>query len=467
LLTFKQRSATLYFLAVANGLAYATNTPDPSFDAVVSKGTFENPSANVRPKFRYWIPDASVDISVVAKDVKSARNVGAGGLELLGYYMYGGPPSNGAGRGTFAPVDWAEFGFGTPAWHAVFKAFVQAHKDNDLIMDFAMGPNQGTGVPAPIDGEGLMWDLSAFNVTVPIGGSFDGVLPGWGLGELQAAVSGTIVAIENITSNDPSGGLPGDRALNRTQYVLSAESLTDVTGNVNSSGHLSLDFSSASPSATAQNHIIFAVYVYKSHYRAQQGPLEMKGPQTAPQSYINNGSWAVDHFSALGAQVMTKFWEGHILNNGTKEILQEVGNYGWEDSVEIEANVYWTKNLSAIFEEQHHYSINKWLPILFHRNGKYKQSNPGVWWVTDEPSGGNTHIADYRTTLATQYRIYESEVKKWVNEYLDLQFSAQLSYNLPMDMVRNSYFTVIRLLTFITACEHPDSRRTRNRVPRL
>jgi hypothetical protein len=137
LLTFKQRSATLYFLAVANGLAYATNTPDPSFDAVVSKGTFENPSANVRPKFRYWIPDASVDISVVAKDVKSARNVGAGGLELLGYYMYGGPPSNGAGRGTFAPVDWAEFGFGTPAWHAVFKAFVQAHKDNDLIMDFS------------------------------------------------------------------------------------------------------------------------------------------------------------------------------------------------------------------------------------------------------------------------------------------------------------------------------------------
>lgn len=434
-MTSFQQLAHSLLTAFIVGLALAKIPPNPHFNAVVEKGTFEDPSASVRPKFRYWIPDASVNVTVVAADVKSAHDVGAGGLELLGYFMYGGPPSNGAGRGTFAPVDWAEYGFGTPAWHTVFKAFVQAHKDNDLVMDFAMGPNQGTGVPAPIDTEGLMWDISAFNITVPIRGSFDGVLPGWGLGELQAAVSGTVIGVENVTSNDPSGGLPGDRALNRTQYTLSAESLTDITNQIDSSGRLHLDFASANVSTTAQNHIIFAVYLYKSHFRAQQGPLEVKGPQTAPRSYINNGSWAVDHFSSLGARVMTKFWEEHILNNGTKELLQEVGNYGWEDSVEIEANVYWTKNLPSIFEEQHHYSINKWLPLLFHRNGKYKQSNPGVWWVTDEPSGGLTHIADYRATLATQYQIYESEVKKWVNDYLNLQFSAQLSYNLPMDMV--------------------------------
>ncbi|KAF1950375.1 hypothetical protein CC80DRAFT_539633 [Byssothecium circinans] len=413
------------------------NNPDPSFDAVIDKGTFENPSKHVRPKFRYWIPDASVDTEVVARDVKSAADVGCGGLELLGYYLYGGPPSNGAGRGSCAPVDWAKYGFGTPAWHTMFQAFAQAHRDNDLIMDFAMGPNQGTGVPAPFEEEeGLMWDISAYNITVPIGGSFDGVLPGWGLGALQAAVTGTVLGSANITSKDPSGGLPGDLPLNRTQYTLSASSLTDVTDQVDASGHLRVDFSSTN-STNGQNHIVFAVYLYKSAYRAQQGPLEMKGPQSQPESYINNGSWAVDHFSAIGARVMTKFWEEHILTNGTKELLQEVGNYGWEDSVEIQANVYWTKNLSSIFQEQHNYSIKKWLPILFHRNGKYKQSNPRVWYVTDEPDGGNVHIADYRTTLATQYQAYESELKKWTNEYLGLQFSAQLSYNLPMDMLAN------------------------------
>lgn len=83
-------------------------------------GTFQNPSVHVRPKFRYWIPDASVDPTVVASDVRAAGNVGAGGLELLGYYLYGGPPSNGAGRGDSAPVDWAEYGFGTQVWCKVF-----------------------------------------------------------------------------------------------------------------------------------------------------------------------------------------------------------------------------------------------------------------------------------------------------------------------------------------------------------
>ena len=90
--------------------------PDPSIDAVVESGTFQDPAARVRPKFRYWIPDASVDPEVVINDVHGAGVVGAGGLELLAYYLYGGPPSNGAGRGTYAPVDWAKYGFGTPAW---------------------------------------------------------------------------------------------------------------------------------------------------------------------------------------------------------------------------------------------------------------------------------------------------------------------------------------------------------------
>jgi hypothetical protein len=283
----------------------------------------------------------------------------------------------------------------------VFKAFAQAHKDNGLIMDFAIGPNQGTGVPAPIDTEGLAWDLSAYNVTVSIGGTFDGVLPGWGTGTLQAAVAGTVVGSATLTTKDPSGGLAGDVPLARTQYTLSASSLTDVSAQVDTSGHLRYNFAAANiTNGTAQSHVIFGIYLQHSRYRAQQGPLEIKGPQTKPESWINNGSWAVDHFSALGARVITQFWEDHILNNGTRELMQEIGNFGWEDSVEIEANVYWTKNLSAVFEEQNKYSVKKWLPILFHRNGKYKNSNPSVWWVTDEPDQGNAHIADYRATVS-------------------------------------------------------------------
>ena len=401
-MTLAQLRFPLIFLgALASTVAFAL--PDPSFDAHVVKGTFQDPSVHVRPKFRYWIPDASVDVNVVARDVKAAKDVGCGGLELLGYYLYGGPPSNGAGRGTYAPVDWAIYGFGGDAWHTVFKAFAQAHKDEGLIMDFAMGPNQGTGVPAPIEADGLSWDLSAFNVSVPLGGTFEGVLPGWGTGSLQAAIVGTVLGSQNLTASDPSGGLPGDLPLNRTQYILSASSLADVTDQVDDSGVLHFDFSNTtSKNATEDKHVVFAIYLLQSLFRAQQGPLEMGGPQTTPASWLQNGSWAVDHFSAAGARVMTQFWEDHILNNGTKELLREVGSYGWEDSVEIEANVRWTKNLGSIFYEQNKYSINKWLPTLFHRNGLYKNSNSGFWWVTDEEDAGYGHIADYRATVSTR-----------------------------------------------------------------
>ncbi|KIW43060.1 uncharacterized protein PV06_04207 [Exophiala oligosperma] len=433
------------FLCVFPVTALPNNHTDPSTNAVVDKGTFGNPSVNVRPKFRYWTPDASVDLDTVADDVQAAGDIGAAGLELLGYYLYGGPPSNGAGRGDSAPVDWATYGFGTPAWHSLVQAFAQAHKDNDLIMDFAIGPNQGTGVPAPEGSDGLAWDLVAFNVSTPApGGSFNGTLPGWGTGTLQAAITGLAIKTEYLTNTlEPS--LPGDLPMNRTQITLSEESLRDITNMVDEDGHVSVTFDAADANTTVGgggggggvNNTIFAIYLIHSDYRAQDGPDDLGGPQTPAKSFVQNGSWAADHFSSQGAQTITKFWEEYVLINGTRELLMQVGNYGWEDSVEIEANVFWTRSFSVQFEKDHGYSINKWLPTLFHRNGHAKESNPPVWWVTDAPDAGESRTADYRETLAKQYHAYLTGLNEWAEEYLDIQFSAQVSYNMPMDMLAN------------------------------
>lgn len=115
-----------------------------------SYGTFAQPAARVRPRFRYWLPDASVPPQTVKADIESAGALGAGGVELLPFYNYGG--------GT-PVVDWVKYGFGTEAFNEVFKGALEAHRDSDLVMDFAMGPNQGQGVPAEIDNPGLQWDL--------------------------------------------------------------------------------------------------------------------------------------------------------------------------------------------------------------------------------------------------------------------------------------------------------------------
>ncbi|KAK6216503.1 hypothetical protein LQW54_003509 [Pestalotiopsis sp. IQ-011] len=370
----------------------------------------------------YWIPDASVEADVLSQDVRWAKDAGMGGLELLGYYLYGGPPENEAGRGTYAPVDWAEYGFGGQKWYETFRAFVDAIKDNDLVMDFAIGPNQGTGVPAPEDDEGLMWDISIYNQSVR-----------W---EARLEINTTTVTATDKLQPDPEG-LPGDYYLNRTQVTLSNSSLQDVTEKVDDRGQIRLAFPSTE---TGYGYNIFAVYVGLSGYRAQQGPEGLEGPQTAPESWLQNGFLAVDHFSAQGAKLVTDFWEQHILQNGTRELLQEIGSYAWEDSIEIASTVYWTRNLSTNFMQDHGYDISKWLPILFHRNGKSSNPNPSIWWVTDEPDGGNNHIADYRSTLAGLYREYLTSLNDWARDYLGLGFSAHISYNLPMDMLANIPF---------------------------
>jgi hypothetical protein len=72
-------------------------------------------------------------------------------VEYLPFFGYGGNVPPGA--------DWVTYGFGTSAFKDLFKAALQAHQDHGLSLDFALGPNQGQGVPAFPDNEGLMWDL--------------------------------------------------------------------------------------------------------------------------------------------------------------------------------------------------------------------------------------------------------------------------------------------------------------------
>lgn len=127
---------------------------DDQTSARINRGSFEDPAARLRPRFRYWLPDASVDAETVQDNIKSAGAIGAGGVEFLPFYNYGGQLSS-APEGS----DWSKYGFGTPAFRKLFVAALQAHKEAGLAMDFALGPNQGQGVPADPTDEGLQWDL--------------------------------------------------------------------------------------------------------------------------------------------------------------------------------------------------------------------------------------------------------------------------------------------------------------------
>lgn len=71
-------------------------------------------------------------------------DVGAGGFEFLPYYQIG-----------YQATDWSEYGYGTEAFRPLFRAAMEAADERHALMDFAIGANQGQGVPAPPETPGL------------------------------------------------------------------------------------------------------------------------------------------------------------------------------------------------------------------------------------------------------------------------------------------------------------------------
>lgn len=155
-------------------------------------------------------------------------------------------------------------------------------------------------------------------MSVPKSGHFDGVVPGWGSGKLVALISAEVLSSKNISL--PGGGttLFGAAQSSYLQLTLRNGSLTEWTKNVSSSGHVSLQL----PTKQSSGHRLFAFYEFLSHEKN----LDYTNGQS--KTIFDNGSYAVDHFSARGAQTTTKFWEKHILTDEVEELLKKVGNYG-------------------------------------------------------------------------------------------------------------------------------------------
>ena len=115
------KSSALIVAALLTLQVFAVGTND-QVNQHINYGSFQNPSNYVRPRFRYWVPDASANLSQIEEDIKMAGAVGAGGVELLGYYSYG----DASYIISTIPTDWTVYGWGTPAWSKMFLVLESA-----------------------------------------------------------------------------------------------------------------------------------------------------------------------------------------------------------------------------------------------------------------------------------------------------------------------------------------------------
>ncbi|KAI9170771.1 hypothetical protein HJFPF1_00242 [Paramyrothecium foliicola] len=379
---------------------------------------FESPSPKYRPKFRYWLPDANIDHEILENDILEIGNIGGGGLEFVPFYNYG--------FGTPDITNWDVYAFGKPAYKTVLLKALKTCEANDLVMDYALGASQGQGVPIEPLTPGLAVQLVYGKTTVQGGAKFQGHLPEpilkWreSLGFMQpqeqfgnSRLIGVSAAGIKATYHSDDGDI--HIALDETSLVDLSEAVVDE------------QLTWHAPSDHEQ-YVLFAHYERFTNQRSCVG---------IPADVVANGSWVTDHFDAAGAKLVTTFWEQNLLDAEIRELLQRVGQHSWEDSMEIQASLYWTPALIDRFTANRGYNPTKYLPLLFHQSNSFHGSeapyNTTYYLDGDENPSQNKYLQDYRITLSEGYVEYLRALDAW-SQSLGTSHSCQVAYNLPVNL---------------------------------
>jgi hypothetical protein len=130
---------------------------------------FNSPTGLARPTFRYWIPDADVNETVLSFDLQQMKSSGWGGVEVIALENYGIE---------LAVVDPAVYGYGGKDWYDKFNYILHTADELGLLVDFALGPTQGASIPIlDPDSPGMNTELAYGQVNLTSSQTFSGALP--------------------------------------------------------------------------------------------------------------------------------------------------------------------------------------------------------------------------------------------------------------------------------------------------
>lgn len=303
------------------GLIVLLKLPSTAGQAQIEPGnqyplpSFTNPPTSSRPKFRYWFPDASVPASAIEADIAAVAQASAGGIQFLGFYNQGFPPIS---------TDWSVYGFGGPAFKELLRTALRSSTEHGLQFDFAIGPNTAAGVPAVPRTDGLAMEL-VYGTKLVASSNKTGSLPqpvlefnhqplngwvhepeNWGASEVIAVIAAEVVSRARKGSGE--------------QVVLNETSVINLW---NSTKDGTVDWEAPASSAGNQRGSLgWVVMAFYQRYSNDRSCVSVSNATT----WIGNGTWTVDHFSAAGAKKATEFWDQHLLGDEeVNSLLKQVG----------------------------------------------------------------------------------------------------------------------------------------------
>ncbi|MFE6520597.1 glycosyl hydrolase [Streptomyces sp. NPDC057794] len=318
-------SATALTAAGATASAAALSGPQN-----LSGDWFATTPRSVRPRFRWWWPDGLVDPVEIAREIDQIADAGFGGAEIAAVHHSIKDKS---------VLDTAHHGWGSAPWRDGVEAALRQAARRGLTVDLTLGPSWPAAVPGVTpDDEAAAQELAHGRASVAAGTTYRGPVPE----PVHAAAPGvtrrTLLAVQ-AARVEPANAT-------RKETGLDPASVRDLTSTVRD-GALTW-------TAPADGD-----WVLVSYWQRGSGQQPESGPHSSPAAYV------VDHFSPVGTEAVTGFWERGLLTNTVRRLLRAAGGAFFEDSIELETDaLVWTSALPAAFEKRTGRPLLPCLPVL-------------------------------------------------------------------------------------------------------
>ncbi|WP_395106800.1 glycosyl hydrolase [Actinomadura sp. SCN-SB] len=310
-------------LSVRPGTAAADPAPFPA-------AHFARPGAEVRPRFRWWWPDAHVTPAEIRREIDQIADAGFGGAEIVALHH------SIKDKSVLDPV---HHGWGTPAWNAGVEAALDQARKRGITVDLTIGPAWPAAVPSITpDSPAAVQELAYGMVTLAGGATHDGPVPDPVVAPQPGVTQRHLEAVHAVRK-DPAYD-------NRDVIGLARDSWQDLTSRVRN-GRITW---------TAPDD---GEWVLLSYWRRGSGQRPESGPHSAPDAAV------VDHFSRAGTQAVIDFWEKRLLTPKIRKLLRQAGGALFEDSIELETEALnWTPGLAAEFRKRRGYDLGPYLPVV-------------------------------------------------------------------------------------------------------
>lgn len=271
--------------------------------------SFADPPRALRPRVRYWVPQAAVTDAGIRHDIQQLAAQGFGGVELVAMSMPKGIPE--------------DYAWGTPRWDRAMRVAADEAAKLGLSFSVANGPSWPVAMPGvtSADHPASLFELTYGQQAIEPGSRFEGRVPA---GKVKHA-EGTPRLVSLFAYP-----MTGERTLDASRAVDLTGAAGAASGTVN-----------FTPPTRNERWMLMAFW-----------------GQPAAQKV--GSLYVIDHFSSEGARVSAEYWDGIFSTVLKPGLLADIFN----DSLEYHVAMDWTRDLPAVFRAQHGYDIAPYLPFI-------------------------------------------------------------------------------------------------------